>query len=65
MIFFTFNTLLQEAAVNALGSGGTMVIVGVAPETALMNISPAFMLNSRKIIGSVIGGKFFLTLTRE
>lgn len=56
---FTFacigNIQAMEAAVEATGTGGTMVIVGVAPSEAFMKISPSFMLTSRKVVGSVIG----------
>jgi len=45
----------MESAVAALNAGGTMVIVGVAPEEATMTISPATMLASQKIVGSLIG----------
>lgn len=56
---FTFacigNIQAMEAAAAATGDGGTMVIVGVAPSEAFMKISPAFMLTSRKVVGSLIG----------
>jgi len=42
------NIKAMESAVAALNAGGTMVIVGVAPEEATMTISPATMLASQK-----------------
>lgn len=49
------NIQSMETAVLTTRPGGTTVIVGVAPDTATMKVSPAFLLSGRSILGCLIG----------
>jgi len=49
------NIKAMESAAAALNAGGTLVVVGVASEAATMMISPATLVASQRIIGSLIG----------
>lgn len=47
---------LLQSSVEALGHAGTLVIVGVAPGGASLNIEPLeFMINCKRIIGAIEG----------
>jgi len=56
---FTFACIgVPEVMVMATMStkvGGTAVLVGITPDTALISVPPAFLMPSRKIIGTIIG----------
>lgn len=49
------NVQAMEMAVLSIRPGGIVVIVGVAPDTSLMNVSPALMLAGRTIKGCLLG----------
>lgn len=47
---------LLQSAVKALGHGGALAIVGVAPSGATLNIEPLeFMINCKRIVGAIEG----------